>query len=443
MKTTWLARSVDRPTVRRLLNSFVQAVLEMAVLLGRWLTRWRMSRAKPRSMWGVTPILTLPLLSRCDQILGIRSESVVFTTYHTSKSFDINFGKILDLSLKYAPSLYPLVNRLILAWAVRRYDIVHYFYDRGILVPVDSRSGFNPEELEILKRSGKQLFCYAYGADVRTRDATRRLGKWNYCISCPDPMKYCQCDDTLGGANMSNISKYARAMVSMGDMLTYVPGARNQYYWPIDLTKIPFVGVTRVEKGAPLRIAHVPNHSIFKGTRYLEAAVSKLVDEGFQIELMQATLVPNETVLEIYSQADIVADQFIAGFHGYAAMEAMALGKPVLIYIRSPDMVELAEECPFINVTPDAIEDALRWCVTHRDELAAIGLQGRRYIERWHSIDGVAERLALMYEETAEFTQPKLAMIQEVSKRLSSNRGSIATNRQWHHPFMLSETFVQ
>ena len=36
-------------------------------------------------MWGVTPILTLPLLARCDRLLGLRSESLVFTTYYTTK----------------------------------------------------------------------------------------------------------------------------------------------------------------------------------------------------------------------------------------------------------------------------------------------------------------------------------------------------------------------
>jgi hypothetical protein len=65
-----------------------------------WVARlagsWRLTWSSPRAMWGVTPILTLPLLAKCDRLLGVRSESLVFTVYHTTNSFDINLKGICD-----------------------------------------------------------------------------------------------------------------------------------------------------------------------------------------------------------------------------------------------------------------------------------------------------------------------------------------------------------
>jgi hypothetical protein len=44
----------------------------MAIGLGRLATRWRSRTGTLRSMWGITPILTLPLLARCDVSLASR-----------------------------------------------------------------------------------------------------------------------------------------------------------------------------------------------------------------------------------------------------------------------------------------------------------------------------------------------------------------------------------
>jgi glycosyltransferase involved in cell wall biosynthesis len=383
---------------RWILSGWAEVILQVAVFAGRHLTRWRSKGGQLRSLWGVTPILTLPLLARCDRLLGLRSESVVLSTYHITSQFDINLGKLLGKVLDDFPIAYPAFQRLSLAWALLRYDVFHYFCDRGFLAPVDFRIGINPVELEILERAGKKLFCYAYGADVRTRDATLALGKYNLCVYCPEPMKYCICDDALGAANIARIAAKATAMVSMGDMLAYVPGARNRHYWPIDLDRFPFVGVNW-SAGAPLRIAHVPNHAHFKGTSYLDDAVSRLQEDGFKLEVLRAQGVPNETVIQIYSEADIVADQFVAGFHGYATLEAMALGKPVLCYLRGPEMMLDETECPIINASPDMLYATLRDILEGRVDLVDLGLRARSYIVKYYSCDAVAVRQGEMYRE--------------------------------------------
>lgn len=417
----------------RAVNRNAEAFLyEVAVPLGRRRTQARLAKGTPRSLWGVTPILTLPLKARADRLLGFRSHSLVFVTYHITRSFDINLHKLTGAVFKFAMPLAPAYDHLLLAWALLRYDVFHFFYDRGLTRPV-TRFGVNPVELDILRAAGKRVYLYAYGADVRRRDATLALGRWNFCAECPEPGRFCVCADDEGAHLMQGMAERVTQAVALGDMLAYVPDARNLHYWPIDIDALPPGPPPRPD--GPLRIAHAPNHTHFKGSHYLEATIEKLRTEGHDIEYVKVQGVPNAEVIRLFGIADLVADQFLGGAFGYTALEAMARGKPVLTYVRSPDLVEAAEECPLINVTPDTLEATLRWVLANRKRLPAIGAQGRRYVERWHAIDAVADRLGRMYEDTADFppaTRQRITAHREGERR---RRAALPPAAGWEHPF--------
>jgi hypothetical protein len=151
---------------------------------------------------------------------------------------------------------------------------------------------------------------------------------------------------------------------------------------------------------SPVRVVHAPNHRGFKGTHYLLDAVARLQAEGQPVELQLVERVPNRQALEIYRTADIVFDQCLIGFHGYFALEALALGKPVMVFIRDPNRYLLRPgECPFVNAPADQVEAVLRELVRDRQRLHDLGKQGRRYIERYFSLEAYANRLRRTYRE--------------------------------------------
>jgi SAM-dependent methyltransferase len=374
----------------------------LSVLIGV-LGWWRLHFGRPRTMWGVTPILTLPLLGRCDRLLGFRSESLVFTVYYTTDCFDINLKRLCELVYRKFPHWSLVFHALALRLALARFDVFHLFCDRGLLPPTRPIE-INPHELQMIRSYGRRLYTYTYGADVRTRAATLALGRYNLCAECPDPGRFCICDDAEGSGNIGRIREHATAMIAMGDMLAYVPGAHNTSYWPIDVTRLP-EAVADWRPDRSLRIAHAPNHAHFKGTRYLTSAIERLQSEGWAIELIQVEGVPNFEVIALFKSCDIVADQFIAGFHGYTAFEAMALGKPVLCYLRDPTIVLDPDNCPIINVWPDTVYDVLKRCLLGEFDLAELGRRSRRYVAHYHSLEAVAARLGRLYLETASFPQ--------------------------------------
>jgi hypothetical protein len=414
--------------------------LKACVALSYPIGQRRLRSGRLRTLWGVTPIVTLPLKVRCDQALGFRSESVVFTTYYITRAFTWNL-RLLSRAFNIWPTATQAGYRLLLGLALLRYDVFHLFADRGIMLPV-ARFGINPEELSAIVAAGKRLYIYAYGADVRTRLATEGLGRWNFCAVCDDPGRYCVCDDATGRDLMALAAAKATALVSLGDMLIYMPGARHLAYWPID-TNARAAAIIAGDSPGPLRVAHAPNHAHFKGTSYLEDAIARLKSQGYAIELTRVSGLPNTDVLRLFASADVIADQFIGGACGYTALEGLALGKPVITYVRSPDLVLAAEDCPFFSVTPEHLENALLWCLTNRAKLAAIGRQGRAYVERHHDIAAVAARFSTLYRETAGFPSNVDSHLEAFEREEAVRQAAIVLTDDWHHPWQVTAVATQ
>ena len=98
-----------------------------------------------------------------------------------------------------------------------------------------------------------------------------------------------------------------------------------------------------------------------------------------------------------------MVDQLLCGWYGGLAVELMALGKPVICYIREADLqfipAEMRQELPLINATPGTIYDVLKeWLTVRRDRLPQVGRQSRDYVETWHDPLKIAARLKDDYE---------------------------------------------
>ena len=85
-------------------------------------------------------------------------------------------------------------------------------------------------------------------------------------------------------------------------------------------------------------VVHAPSNREKKGTRYVIEACEQL-----PVELDIVEGVHHEEARERYARADIVVDQLNAGWHGVFALEAMALGKPVVAHL-DPETVERSAE---------------------------------------------------------------------------------------------------
>lgn len=364
----------------------------------RWL-RKSLTNRDFFSVWAGSPIINMGINARAERLLGINAKSLVYSTYYTTCDFDYNLSRWYSI-----PILGKLTPFVVFLWACLFADRLHFYCDRG-LIPSLKPFAFNFAELYVYKLLGIQVFFWTYGADVRSREATKTLGEPNCCTECTLPGRACFCDETKHIKKIEALRKHSVALFSMGDMIEYTPGSRNGlFFWPVDLNGENAheyeSAYPKKDTQGPLRIVHASNHRMFKGTHFLIEAVENLKAEGIPVELILVEKVPNEKALDIYRSADIVFDQCLIGFHGYFALEAMSIGKPVMCFIRKPEEYLLhPEECPIINTHLNTLQEDIRYFIDNREQLTDIGMKSRQYIEKYYTLEAFAERLKKAYKE--------------------------------------------
>jgi glycosyltransferase involved in cell wall biosynthesis len=143
-------------------------------------------------------------------------------------------------------------------------------------------------------------------------------------------------------------------------------------------------------------VLHAPSSRARKGTEHVVAACREL---GLDLDVVEG--LPHEEARRRYDRADIVVDQLNAGWYGLFAIEAMALGKPVVTFLYD-EAVRRTEEAfgvrvPIVSATKETLVDRLRELAAVPGERRRLGAEGRAYVERVHDVDRNADRLLALY----------------------------------------------
>jgi glycosyltransferase involved in cell wall biosynthesis len=181
-------------------------------------------------------------------------------------------------------------------------------------------------------------------------------------------------------------------IVGSYDAIRWVPEA---HVVPPGLDLRPFAPVPPSDHRRPL-VVHAPSDRERKGTRFVIEACARL-----PVDLDVVEGLPHDAARERYARADIVVDQLNAGWHGVFALEAMALGKPVVSHLK-PDVVERSAEgfgvrVPIVPATRETLVEALRPLVEQPALRRELGARSRAYVEQVHDADRVADRLLAVY----------------------------------------------
>ena len=147
----------------------------------------------------------------------------------------------------------------------------------------------------------------------------------------------------------------------------------------------------------PVRVVHAALSRRRKGTEHVVAACEEL---GVELDVVEN--VHHADARARYAAADIVVDQLNASWYGLFAIEAMALGKPVLSFLHEEAVARTEEafgvEVPIVNVTKETLADRLRPLVEAGAERRRLGAASRAYVEQLHDVDRTADRLIELYK---------------------------------------------
>jgi Glycosyl transferases group 1 len=235
-------------------------------------------------------------------------------------------------------------------------DIFHFYFGLTLV----------PRRLQfpILRATGRKAVFHFVGSDIRGKT--------------PEQLSYARKADAR--------------VVGSYDAIRWVPDA--EVIPPgIDLKRY-VLSPGRAEQ-RPL-VVHAPSRKASKGTEFVEAACAQL-----PVDLDVVHGVTHDEAVERYRRADIVVDQLNAGWYGIFAIEAMALGKPVVTFLHD-EAVRRTEEAfgvpvPIANATKETLLDVLRPLVEDESERRRRGEQSRAYVEAVHDDEKIADRLLALY----------------------------------------------
>lgn len=348
-------------------------------------------------------------LARAEREVGLDSVAVAFEPSVYAYESDELLFEPSDRAFARERKRFGLLRR-----ALREFDVVHFNFGRTIMP-------FAPEgppprlvgrvyaayarllelrDLPLLKRAGKGIVVTYQGDDARQGDYS--LSHFDVSIAAEvGPDYYTPRGDVLNRRRIATVARYADVVFALNPDLLHVLPAHAEFlpYTAVDLRAWEPVPQ---HTGVPV-VLHAPSHRGAKGTTFVLDAVERLRAEAIDFEFVLVEGLTRERAREVYERADLLVDQLLAGWYGGLAVELMALGKPVVAYIRREDLdgvpAGLRDELPFIEARPETIVDVLRRCLTtDRELLPELGARSRRYVEHWHDPLDIAQRTKQTYE---------------------------------------------
>ncbi|MFN5372386.1 MAG: glycosyltransferase [Bacteroidia bacterium] len=269
-------------------------------------------------------------------------------------------------------------------------------YDYFIIIQLNGNLINKYKDIRILKFLGKKTMLILAGCDARIPEKVEDF-KWNPCRDCTEEYKnYVRCEVNSKKKKIRQAENVFSVIASPEECAGYFSRPFQPFRFPIH-TKA-FTPIYPIV-GEKLIILHAPSHHHVKGTRYIKECVELIKAQYKHVEFVCIQNAPKSEVLFHLKNAHIVIDQMLVGFYGMFAVEAMALGKPVVCYIRPDIWKDIGDNCPIINANPDNLYACLAGLIENNEALHEMGVQSRKYAESKHDVKIVSRNILNWFNE--------------------------------------------
>lgn len=300
------------------------------------------------------------------------------------------FGYAVDIDMKIGKKkwLYPWYALKMMTFSIPaffQYNVFHFHFGHSLI----------PYALDLfwLRLAEKKIFMEFHGDDIRFTYLRERPVFYPYPEITPLTKRRLK--------KNNRILKNVNAVITHDEELKRHIPSKRIYITPLRINPNKFIPLYPDEKNEKPVIVHAPSHYIGKGSKYVIQAVQKLkMKYDFKFVLVQNKR--QEEAIQIYREADIIVDQFFAQTYGVFALEAMALGKPVVTYISDEIRRTFPDELPIVSATIDTVEDVLEMLIVDGKRRRYLGEAGRKYVEDYHDYRKIAKVQMDIYEGKIE-----------------------------------------
>jgi hypothetical protein len=296
---------------------------------------------------------------------GVEAQLVVFNRGRLHPEADLSLDRPRGFVARQAIQLSAQIRLLPKA------DIFHFYFGLTLV----------PKSLQfpLLRATGRRSVYHFLGSDIRGRSPTE-----------------------LAFANRAD----ARIVGNYDDR-RWLPSA--EVVLPgVDFRDYPHLAPSNASR--PL-VVHAPSNRSKKGT---DADIAACAALPVELEIIEG--LPQNQARQRYAAADIVVDQLKVGWYGVFAIEAMALGKPVICYLHDDALRETERafktNVPVISATSDTLQHQLQALVQSSDLRRQVGAASRTYAEKLHDVDQIADQPIAIYKQD-QLTTPAREKHQE------------------------------
>lgn len=310
-----------------------------------------------------------------------------------SVSYPDPFKRQIDVELLHGGNIFEKVVKHTWNWIRRiywffRYNVFHFYFGTTLL----------PKQIDLpfYKIFGKKVIMEYLGWDLQLYQYS--IDKYNYT----NAHFYKEKDEAISSdaiklRRLKFESKFLNKQTVCAPYLSEFLPSAEILPLAIDIDEYKFVPKNSI--GNTIKLLHAPTHQGNKGTRFIEDAISKLITEGFNIDFKLVSNVTHTELIQEYIKCDIFIDQVLGGWYGTASIEAMAIGRPTVCFIRESyfDFINYANIIPIINANPETIYEVLRKAIIEKEKLPEIGLRSRKFVEEVHDVRKLTRRLIAIY----------------------------------------------
>ncbi|MGZ6559598.1 MAG: hypothetical protein ACXVHB_08525 [Solirubrobacteraceae bacterium] len=323
-------------------------------------------------------------------------DSVTFAHHVAPINRREDFDVHRDQFLPGVPRADVVRDFFVFVWALWRADVFLWYFDGGYL----AGTGLRSFECALLRLAGKRLIVFPYGGDIAVvgeigAAESALLADYPELVGVSDAKRrrvlhLCYWADMV-------IRNYQYGFLPRADVLWPTQIAIDVDHWS------PAGGGAAGGDGhdGEVVVVHAPNHRSIKGTQQLIDAVAQLRGEGLRVRLDLIERRPNEEVRAAIRAADIVADQFIAGYALFA-IEGMSSAKPVMSALSwmPPDVAATPalQACPIVNTDLSNLVTNLRALIEDPGRRHALGRAGREFVLEYHAYGPVAHTWSALIE---------------------------------------------
>ena len=288
---------------------------------------------------------------------------------------------VLDINLYKDINAANVETKKLAAKMIAENDVFHFHFGTSLAIDYS--------DLQLLKNLGKKVLMQHWGSDIRM---------YSKAVMVSPNVKVKELDENKIKRRLEFLSKnISHCAVCDYELYDYV----KDYYENIHIIR-QCIDLSDFKlnntKNNKLLIVHAPTNREIKGTKYILKAIEDLkLNYDFDFKLIEN--MSYEDAMKTYRNADIVIDQLLIGSYGLVAIENMALGKPVICYINEKMKEKYPSELPIISCGIENIKEKIEYLIKNQDDLKTIGINGRKYVEKYHDINKLNSEIVKIYEE--------------------------------------------